>query len=193
MKEEFLEETVKLVNEKKEKTLYVTFNVISWVSFILAGVFFYINFFYFDCSTDRILTSFITLFASTILFMVSGIVCFIIKNKYANEYDYTFCSGQLSFSKVINSAKRYDIATIESYDIEKIGPINSQEYNKYLLNKENKFKILSSNKIAGGGKAFYYIVFNKNNEKFIYVLECTKEFILTLRKYLKSYSIDKEL
>ena len=98
-----------------------------------------------------------------------------------------------SFSKVINSAKRYDIATIESYDIEKIGPINSQEYNKYLLNKENKFKILSSNKIAGEGKAFYYIVFNKNNEKFIYVLECTKEFILTLRKYLKSYSIDKEL
>ena len=92
------------------------------------------------------------------LFLVSGILLGRLKDKFYVDYDYTFISGTIRFSKVIKNIKRKFIVSFDTSDIEKIGKYGSETYKRYSIMPGVKTQILTSNNVAEDNKEFFYIV-----------------------------------
>lgn len=191
MREEFFEETVYLVDSSREKKKYILFNIISKIFYVLMVIAIIFN-------LNSLLTSpFPSGVVSVILYillLVSPIVfCFLAgfflgktKKKFYNEFDYTFVSGSFRFSKVIMNKKRVFINKFETSQVEKIGKYGSNGYNLYTKNPKIKRVYLTNNSYPAEGKDFYYMVFNQNGEKFLYLLECTEKFIVNILHFMNS-------
>ena len=127
------------------------------------------------------------------MFLASGILLGRFKDRFYVDYDYTFITGTIRFSKVIKNIKRKHIVSFETSDIEKIGKYGSETFNRYSLMPGIKSVVLTSNSIADENKEFYYIVANVNGEKKIYILECTETFIVNVLKFSKRSVLDEAL
>ena len=127
------------------------------------------------------------------LFIVSGIILGKFKDKFYVDYDYTFVSGSIRFSKVIKNIKRKHIINFDTSDIEKIGLYGSELYEKYSKMPDIKTKILTSNSTPSEGKDFYYIVANVGGDKYVFIVECSELFIVNILKFTNRTVLDQEI
>ena len=126
------------------------------------------------------------------MFLATGIILGILKNRFYVEYDYTFVTGSIRFSKVIKNAKRKFIVKFECSDIEKIGKVGSGTFSKYYKMPGVTAKILTSNPNPAEKKDFYYIVANTNGDKVIYILECTEMFMVQVLKFSNRLVLEED-
>lgn len=192
MQEIFYEETAKMQNMSSGKRKYYIAKVLMIISYTIACIWFLFCLFY-VLNAESFLSSLLYSIIPFILFLASGIFLGKMKDKLYVDYDYTFVTGSLRFSKVINNYKRKHILNVEAKEIEKIGFFGSESYERYVLSPDLKPKILTSNNTPEEGKDLYYIVANSNGEKNLLVLECSELFIVNILKYTSKSILDEEL
>ena len=192
MQEIFYEESSKCQNEKSEKVKYTIFFVLSILSFFLSLLWFFIII-YFLVIDENFFVKLLIFLIPLIVFLTSGILFFNIKNKFCIDYDYSFISGTIRISKVINNSLRKKLYDFTTKTIEKVGCVDSTLYNEYLKNNTIKKVYLTSNDNSSEGKDFYYILINSNAEKELLIIECTKTFIINVLKFSKPTVRDNEL
>ncbi len=192
MQEIFYEESSNQRDVGSGKTKYYIFKVLSIISYIFVGLWALMFFIFFEFKGNILLNLVIALIPFA-MFLASGILLGRFKDRFYVDYDYTFITGTIRFSKVIKNIKRKHIVSFETSDIEKIGKYGSETFNRYSLMPGIKSVVLTSNSIADENKEFYYIVANVNGEKKIYILECTETFIVNVLKFSKRSVLDEAL
>lgn len=191
MQEVFYEESAYLINPKPAAFKYNIIKLLSILSYIALGVWLFLVIFY-EFGQGNILLQVIFLLIPAALFFVSGFFLGRLKNKFYVEYDYTFVSGSLRFSKVIKNIKRKFIIRFECKDIEKIGKVTSNTFKKYCSMPGISTKILTSNSEPAENKDFYYIVANVDEWKYLLVLECTEAFMVQILKYSNKMILEED-
>ncbi len=193
MQEIFYEESTMLNNEKKEASKYSLIKTGSIISYIMACFWVYLIIYFLDLSS--VLNIIIVGVMPLAIFIFLGVLLGKIKDKYCVVYDYTFITGSIRISKVINNVKRKNVIKFECSDIEKIGKINSGLFKSYYNQKDNGVEFISatSNTEPMENKQFYYIALNVASQKTLLMLECGKEFIMNIIKFSKRSVIDGEL
>lgn len=193
MQEIFYEESAKIQDEASAARKYYIAKVFMIISYVLAVIWgiFCLTFLIIDLK--NILLSLIISLIPLALFIVSGIVLSKLKDKFYVDYDYTFVSGSIRFSKVIKNIKRKHIINFDTSDIEKIGLYGSELYEKYSKMPDIKTKILTSNSTPSEGKDFYYIVANVGGDKYVFIVECSELFIVNILKFTNRTVLDQEI
>lgn len=182
MQEVFYEETAMVQSSGSAKTKYYVVKTCSVISYTVAIFWLIIAILWFP-TQGNVLINIIGAAIPFAIFLFSGILLGKIKDKLYVDYDYTFVSGSIRFSRVIKNVKRKGILLFETSNIEKLGKYGSETFERYLMIPEKKKIILTSNVEPDDGKSFYYIVANVGGQKYLFILECTETFISYVIRY----------
>ena len=183
MEEIFYEESSREINYLKSQKKHKTLNLLGIISFVIAIIWAFINFLYFDPADGNILVNIIFIIVPVILFFVVGFVFFHFKNFFAIEYDYTFISGNVKISKVINGTKRLFLLEFNCYEIELIGYVGSDYYDRISTNQNLEKMVFIANDSPSENKEIYYVLANTGSSKKLIFIETTEQFIKLLIKY----------
>ena len=113
------------------------------------------------------------------------------KNSTNVSYDYSFVSGELRISKVVNINKRKLLTRFETDSIIQIGDVDSTSYERFRADPNVKKVICTSNDEASEGKFFMYILVEQEGRK-LYVLECREELLLNIMRFAKRTTLDRD-
>lgn len=192
MQEVFYEETALIQNEKRAKIKYRIFKVLSIISYVLAALWAIIVYYGYSLENVNFLSVFIQIILPLAMFIVSGIMLGKYKNKMYVDYDYTFVTGSIRISKVINQIKRKGVIKFDTKDIIQLGKYGSESFEKIQASPGIKKLVLTSNVEAGEGKEFFYLLVNKDNEKKLLIFECTEKFMATVLKFSNKTILEKD-
>lgn len=191
MREVFYEETAMVQNQRSCLIKYYILRVFSIISYVFAVLSLLLAFL-FPLNKDAMFISLLIAFIPAIIFLISGIMFGKFKNKVYVEYDYTFVTGSVRVSKVMNNSKRKHMFKFEASDIERIGNYGSQTYLRYEKSPGIIKNILTSNISPAEGKDLYYIVAFFGGDKHLMVFECTQLFLSNILKFTNKGIIEEE-
>ena len=129
----------------------------------------------------------VLMFTFDIPSLVIGVLCigsavglFLIKDHFKVEYEYAFTNGYLDFAKVLRSAKRKELGSMNVANVTACGHVAHQSFQKFLamkdVNKRNWFLNRDGNLFY-----FYYV---KENRKNMIIIEPSEEMVEMIRQYL---------
>lgn len=190
MRDVFYEETSVCGKYEKEKVKYLIFNILSIVSWVLV-VLSVIFFFGIGIDTSNILLSIIFIILSVGAFVLMALGFRFIRNKYCNDYDYTFVTGSIRISKVIHGTKRVNVIKFESSAIKRLGVYGSASFDRVFNAKQAKLLVLTSN--VDKEDLLYYFLVNDEKEDKLLILDCTKDFISYVKTFVNKTNIDEDV
>ena len=129
--------------------------------------------------------------AQTLSFGGMWFVFFKWKSRTNVSFDYSFVSGELRISRVININKRKLLTRFEVEEMTQIGDVDSPSFDRFKADPSVKTVYCTSNVEAAEGKFFMYILINDNGKK-LYVLECREELLMHILKFAKRTSLDRD-
>ena len=182
MQDVFYEETATVQAEGAAKTKYYIAKTMSIISYVIAFLWFFVIMLS-PVGADSLLSVVIVGGVPFILFLVSGILIGRLKNRFYVDYDYTFVSGSIRFSKIIKNFKRKNILVFDTQNIDKIGKFGSDAFERYLSVPNIKRITLTSNAVAAEGKDFYYMSVSVGGVKYLLILECSETFFVNVFKF----------
>ena len=193
MREIFYEESSHIQNEKKAKTIFIVFTVLAAISFIMMIFWFFMIGFVKveDLKKGNIVVNIIHLFVPSLMFLGLGILSMNFRSKFYVDYDYTFVTGSVRFSKIIRNVKRKNICSFNVEAIEKVGKVDSETFNMYLKMPGIKKKPLTLN-VYPSNEDFFYMVVNTDKGKELFILDCKEEFIATVLRYSNRGILEKD-
>lgn len=193
MREIFYEESSHIQNEKKAKTIFIVFTVLAAISFIMMIFWFFMIGFVKveDLKKGNIVVNIIYLFVPSLMFLGLGILSMNFRSKFYVDYDYTFVTGNVRFSKIIRNVKRKNICSFNVEAIEKVGKVDSETFNMYLKMPGIKKKPLTLN-VYPSNEDFFYMVVNTDKGKDLFILDCKEEFIATILRYSNRGILEKD-
>lgn len=193
MREIFYEESSHIQNEKKAKTIFIVFTVLAAISFIMMIFWFFMIGFVKveDLKKGNIVVNIVYLFVPSLMFLGLGIISMNFRSKFYVDYDYTFVTGSVRFSKVIRNVKRKNICSFNVEAIEKVGKVDSETFNMYLKMPGIKKKPLTLN-VYPSNEDFFYMVVNTDKGKELFILDCKEEFIATVLRYSNRGILEKD-
>lgn len=192
MQKIFYEESVLTQNTGSAKTKYYIIKTWSVISYVIAALWGIIMLFTFPFGEGNIWLNILFVLIPFALFIASGIVAGKFKDRFYVDYDYTFVSGSIRFSKVINNVKRRNILIFEVQAIEKIGRYGSATYERYSVMPDKKKMILTSNETPVEGKDFYYMAVNTGGQRYLLLIECTETFLHNILRFSNRTVFDDE-
>ncbi len=182
--EEFLEECSYMEDDTKETKKYNTFFGLACACAGLAVIWFCVFLFYSVMQTGdkgvdggMVLTWVLVYGLPVIALGVLAVVFAKRMFKTALEYDYTFVGGTLRISVINNRKRRREILHIECGKITKVGLFDSEEYKKNAGIENTKVHTSIAKNVVTDEKTIYYILFTNRDEREIYLIDCSKEFI----------------
>ena len=193
MEEMFYEESAIGRNKKAEKTKYVAVIILAIISFVLAFLNAYYIVYFVNIKNVNVFLTILIHFIPGIILIAIGILLLKLKNRFLVDYDYTFISGSIRISKVVNNNNRYRIFKFDISNILKIGEYDSDYFKKVSNEPDTKPLILTSNNTPEDDKSFYYIHLIKDSKKHLLVLECSKQFVINVLRYSKRTIRDDQL
>ena len=193
MREIVYEESSHIQNEKKAKTIFIVFTVLAAISFIMMIFWFFMIGFVKveDLKKGNIVVNIIYLFVPSLMFLGLGILSMNFRSKFYIDYDYTFVTGSVRFSKIIRNVKRKNICNFNVEAIEKVGKVDSETFNMYLKMPGIKKKPLTLN-VYPSNEDFFYMVVNTDKGKELFILDCKEEFIATVLRYSNRGILEKD-
>ena len=118
-----------------------------------------------------------------VLALLSGAaaaVLFFFKDNFKTEYEYSFTNGSLDFAKVLRSARRKELGSMNVANVMACGHVAHESFQKFLamkdVNKRNWFLNRDGNLFY-----FYYV---KENKKNMIIIEPSEEMVEMIRHYL---------
>ncbi len=190
MQEIFYEETSVVQNGSKEKAKFRLFDILSWIFFLLVPITFFVVFTSYNFD-HNLIVGLIIMIVPMVVFLILGIVIGRKKNTFCVDHDYTFISGSIRVSQVIKQYKRKFIIEFETNQIERIGKLNSNTFERYNAMPIKK-NALTANNEPSEGKYIYYFVVNAEGKKQLLTLELSEKFIANIVKYTSTRILDDE-
>lgn len=178
MREVFYEEA-SFIKNKKTAAFKYNLCLYSAIIVFIIGVFLTITGFVLFSSMLEI----ILFIVPAIPLFIFGVICLRIKNKRYSEYDYTFVTGSIRFSKVVKEIKRYGIAIFDTTSIINIGRKESLSYKKYEEMLDIKTYNLCANDTPSDNCEFFYIYTIFEGNRTIFLLDCTEKFIAHIMQF----------
>ena len=122
----------------------------------------------------------VAVLAIALLSGAAAAVLFFFKDNFKTEYEYSFTNGSLDFAKVLRSARRKELGSMNVANVAACGHVAHQSFQKYLamkdVNKRNWFLNRDGNLFY-----FYYV---KENRKNMIIIEPSEEMVEMIRHYL---------
>ena len=107
------------------------------------------------------------------------------------SYDYSFVSGELRISKVINVNKRKLVAHLDCAEIIQVGDADCPAFERFQTTPGVKTVYCTSNYEAASGKFFMYIHTEYDGKK-LFVLECREDLLVNMLKFMKRTALDHD-
>jgi hypothetical protein len=126
----------------------------------------------------------VTLFLVLLAFLTGSF-----QGKFYNFYDYVFCDDEIRITSVVNNKWRRFIISFKVKDIEKVGFVSSNNYQKLTANKAHK-KIYGKSKLLEVNNLYFAV--NFNNEKKIIIMAFNKRFLAGVFQRISSKVYDEE-
>lgn len=170
MMDHFMEEVV----VKKNRTMHNIAHMFATITMVIAGILamFFLNLLFFEFSVMGLIQ---TLFMAGI-----AVLLFLRRDRLKTEFEYTFTNGDLDFAQVFNNQKRKSLGTMRVKNVEAFGPVDSNQFRKFInmpgLKKRNWF--------LNRDAKLYYFYYQKETAKNIIILEPSEELVGMIRKYL---------
>lgn len=166
----FKEEVVVSRNRILGDVLYV----LSWVLVVVLG-------FYAFILLQAIMFNFsVYLLLMLALSTATAVLLFFFKDNFKTEYEYTFTNGSLDFAKVLRSARRKELGSMNVANVAACGHVAHESFQKFLamkdVNKRNWFLNRDGNLFY-----FYYV---KESRKNMIIIEPSEEMVEMIRHYL---------
>ena len=115
-----------------------------------------------------------------VLSIGAAVLLFFVKDNFKLEFEYSFTNGTLDFAKVMRSAKRKELGSMNVANVAACGHVAHQSFQKFLamkdVNKRNWFLNRDGNLFY-----FYYV---KENKKNMIIIEPSEEMVDMIRHYL---------
>ncbi len=180
--------TIEPRNLKFERSFFIFFKTLKIILFIIT-ILIAIYAFYFS--------NFMWLVA--LFFLLLTLLVLNLQRRFYNFYDYYFCVDEIKFAKIVNNKNRRLIIKFKVKDIQKIGFVTSNDFNKFEFEKHYK-KVYAKSKILDETNVYFAINYNGENKLIIanyhneflsYILKKSSnsildgEFAETLKKYEK--------
>ena len=165
-------------NLETERTISIIFKIIK-IIFIFMAIITGIYAFYFSNFMWLV-----TLFLILLAFLAGSF-----QGKFYNFYDYTFCDDEIRLTRVVNNKWRRFITSFKIKDIEKVGFVSSNNYQKLIENNAYK-KVYGKSKFLEVNNLYFAV--NANNEKKIIVMAFNKKFLSGVFQKLSSKVYDEE-
>ena len=166
----FKEEVVVARNSLLNNVLYM----LCWVLIVVFGLYgmLMLQMLMFAFSVGTILL--------TVLSIGAAVALFFVKDNFKVEFEYSFTNGSLDFAKVMRSAKRKELGSMNVANVAACGHVAHDSFRKFLamkdVNKRNWFLNRDGNLFY-----FYYV---KENKKNMIVIEPSEEMVEMIRHYL---------
>ncbi len=170
MMDYFKEEVVVSRNRLLGDLLYA----LSWVLVVVLGLYAFIL-------LQAMMFNFsIALLLTLLLSTATAVLLFFFKDNFKTEYEYAFTNGSLDFAKVLRSARRKELGSMNVANVAACGHVAHQSFQKFLamkdVNKRNWFLNRDGNLFY-----FYYV---KENRKNMIIIEPSEEMVDMIRHYL---------
>ena len=172
MMDHFKEEVVVSRNRLLGDILYV----LSWVLVVVLGLYAFIllQAMMFNFSISILLT--------LLLSAAVAVLLFFFKDNFKTEYEYAFTNGSLDLAKVLRSARRKELGSMNVANVAACGHVAHESFQKFLamkdVNKRNWFLNRDGNLFY-----FYYV---KENRKNMIIIEPSEEMVEMIRHYLQA-------
>lgn len=118
--------------------------------------------------------------AMAVLSFAAAVLIFFLKDQFKVEYEYTFTNGVLDFAKVMHSAKRKELGSMNVANVTACGHVAHDSFRRYLSMKDVKKKNWFLNR-DGNLFYFYYV---KENQKHMIIIEPSGEMVEMIRRHL---------
>lgn len=181
MRDFYYAETSVCKNHKSEKAKYTVLFIFSIVSWALV-VFSVIALFNFPINKDNILVSILIYLGLMAFFLASAIILGKLKYRFCLDFDYIIVNGSVRLYSISNNVKNKKIAEFEATDIIGIGKTDDDRYYK-LSQSPNVEEVVATSNLKSD--SLVYIYTTADSKKKIFLLDCTNEFIKSLRIYVK--------
>lgn len=193
------------VNQKatKDAKKYAVLNILSWI-FIIVGIFFLMF------TISNAMTAFMSMkpnaeISAEMIATAKGqaraamflfgffavdfiglwVLFFLWKRRVNISFDYTFVSGELRIAKVFNINRRKFLYRIESEEIQQLGDVESESYERLSSSPDTKEYLLTPNYEPSDGKFFMYLMTASSTGKQLYILECREDLLVNLLKFVR--------
>ena len=170
MMDNFKEDVVSSRNRLLPNILYV----VSWVMIVLFGVYamLLLQVVFYDFNVSALIMT----VASTAL----AVFLFLYKDNLKLEYEYTFTNGTLDFAKVLRSARRKELGSMNVANVSACGHVAHDRFRRFLAQKDVEKKNWFLNR-DGNLFYFYYV---KENRKHMIIIEPSEEMVDMIRNYV---------
>lgn len=170
MMDNFKEDVVSSRNRLLPNILYV----VSWVMIVLFGVYamLLLQVVFYDFNVSALIMT----VASTAL----AVFLFLYKDNLKLEYEYTFTNGTLDFAKVLRSARRKELGSMNVANVSACGHVAHDSFRRFLAQKDVEKKNWFLNR-DGNLFYFYYV---KENKKHMIIIEPSEEMVDMIRNYV---------
>ena len=170
MMDNFKEDVVCSRNRLLPNILYV----VSWAMIVLFGLYamLLLQVIFFDFTVSGL----VVLAASAGL----AVFLFFFKDNLKLEYEYTFTNGVLDFAKVLRSARRKELGSMNVANVSACGHVAHDSFRRFLAQKDVEKKNWFLNR-DGNLFYFYYV---KENKKHMIIIEPSEEMVEMIRNYV---------
>ena len=191
MRDIFLEETVEIVDRNSANRKHIIFNILTIILYATTIIWFY-----------NITLNMFSLFSipffligvlPNVIFLIGAILMGKARDTFYVEYDYRFINGDVNISKVIKGKKRKKGIEFKCSELERIGLYGSADFNKYEHFPYVKKMIMTSNSMPQNKNGFFYVVFKRNEDKYLVIMECSRTFINLIMSHSNKSIVDGEL
>ena len=182
MREFYYTETSVCKNRKSEKAKYTIlfiFSIFSWILAVLS----LIALFGFPINQNNILVSVLVYVVLIAMFVASAIILGRLKYRFCLDFDYILVNGSVRIYSISNNVKNKKLAEFETSDIVKIGKTDDDECYRFCETPGVDEVVATSN--FKKDSVAYYIFAAFDGQKKVFILDCTADFIKSLRIYAR--------
>lgn len=191
MQDCFYEECCLSKNRTLKSKLLLFYKALYIICYVLAVAWVVIMYNLFPTNDLPTISIVAVLVGPAVVLCLTGFLFQFLRDKIVVDFDYTFITGSIRFSKVFREVKRKEVLSFDCSDIECLGLCDSKSFDRFLqMPNINKIE-LTYNKTPDDDKKFYFIVCSVKAVKYILILECTKTFISNVVRFAKPTIIDE--
>ena len=166
----FKEEVVVARNNLLNNVLYL----ICWVLIVVLGLYgmLMLQMLMFAFSVGALVIAALAIGAAVMLFFT--------KDNFKVEFEYSFTNGSLDFAKVMRSAKRKELGSMNVANVAACGHVAHDSFRKFLAMKD----VSKRNWFLNRDGNLFYFYYVKENKKNMIIIEPSEEMVEMIRHYL---------
>ena len=109
-----------------------------------------------------------------------AVLLFFYKDNFKLEYEYTFTNGTLDFAKVLRSAKRKELGSMNVANVSACGHVAHESFHRFL----SKGDVEKKNWFLNRDGNLFYFYYVKNDKKHMIIIEPSEEMVSMICRYV---------